>query len=38
MENNENTLRKFPLAKYDALEVSRYVINLFNEKGTKLII
>ena len=36
MENNENTLRKFPLAKYYALEVSRYVINLFNEKGYKI--
>lgn len=36
MKNNENTLRKFPLAKYDALEVSRYVINLFNEKGYKI--
>lgn len=36
MKNNENKLRKFPLAKYDALEVSRYVINVFNEKDYKI--
>ena len=35
-KNNENKLRKFPLAKYDALEVSRYVINVFNEKDYKI--
>lgn len=36
MKNNENKLRKFPLAKYDALEVSRYIINSFNEKKYKI--
>lgn len=32
----DNMVRKFPLAKYDALDISRYVINLFNEKGYKI--
>ena len=32
----DNRARKFPLAKYDALDISRYVINSFNEKGCKI--